>query len=104
MNNQIQNPKTEVPTGIKLNDKDYLNSLLSCLKEMVKNYAVVLTESSNENLYNSYKIMFDKYIDLQRKVFELSFKKGWYVLETADANKVSNKHLTLNQEYIDLNI
>ena len=25
MNNQIQNQKTEVPTGIKLNDKDYLN-------------------------------------------------------------------------------
>ena len=62
MNNQIQNIKTEVPSGIKLNDKDYLNSLLSCLKERVKNYSVVLTEASNENLYNAYKTMFDKYI------------------------------------------
>ena len=104
MNNQIQNPKTEVPTGIKLNDKDYLNSLLSCLKELVKNYATVLTEVSNENLYNIYKPMFDKYIDLQRKTFELSFKKGWYILEAADSSKINNKYLTLNQEYIDLNI
>ena len=104
MNNQIQNPKIEVPTGIKLNDKDYLNSLLSCLKEMVKNYSIVLTEASNENLYNVYKTIFDKYINLQRDAFELAFKKGWYTLETAENNKVSDKYLTLNQEYSDLNI
>ena len=104
MNNQIQNQKTEVPSGIKLNDKDYLNSLLSSLKEMVKNYSVVLTEASNENLYNVYKTMFDKYTNLQRDVFELAFRNGWYVLETADANKISNKYLTLNKEYTDLNI
>ena len=36
MNNQIQNQKTEVSSGMKLNDKDYLNSLLSSLKEMIK--------------------------------------------------------------------
>ena len=28
-NNQICNPKVEVPTGLNLNDKDYINSLLS---------------------------------------------------------------------------
>lgn len=104
MNNQIQNQKTEVPSGIKLNDKDYLNSLLSCLKEMVKNYSVALTEASNESLFNTYKTMFDKYINLQRNVYELAFKNGWYKLEVADANKVSNKYLMFNKEYTDLNI
>ena len=104
MNNQIKNNKTEVPTGTNLNDKDYLNSLLSCLKEMVKNYSIALTEASNENLYNTYKEMFDKYLNLQREVFELAFRKGWYVLQTAEVEKVSNKYLTLNQEYTDLNI
>ena len=54
-NNQIKNPKVEVPTGKTLNDKDYMNSLLSTLKELVKNYAIALTEASNENLYNEYK-------------------------------------------------
>ena len=101
MNNQIQNPKTEVPTGIKLNNKDYLNSLLSCLKEIVKNYSVVLTEASNEHLYKTYKIMFDKYIELQREVFELSFKKGWYTLESSENNNINNKYQTLNQEYMN---
>ena len=52
MNNSISNPKTEVSKGTSLNDKDYMNSLLGTLKEMVKNYAVALTEASNKNLYN----------------------------------------------------
>ena len=29
MNNSISNPKTEVPTGINLNDKDYISALLA---------------------------------------------------------------------------
>ncbi len=37
-NQQISNPKTEVPTGIELNDKDYITSLLTCLKDIEKNY------------------------------------------------------------------
>jgi len=104
MNNQISNTKTDVPSGIELNNKDYLNSLLSCLKEMVKNYSVVLTEVSNEYLYSIYKEMFDKYSNLQRKVFELAFKKGWYILEKAESAKINNKYTTFNKEYIDLNI
>lgn len=103
MNNQIQNPKTEVKAGTKLNDKDYLNCLLSTLKEMVKNYSVVLTEASNEKLYSTYKTMFDMYANLQREVFELSFRKGWYTLEVAETNKVSDKYQTLNQEFMNLN-
>ena len=102
-NNQIKNPKTEVATGIELNDKDYMNSLLGCLKEMVKNYAVSLTEASNEVLYQEYKEMFDEYSSLQREVYELMFRKGWYVLEVAEDTKIGSKYQTLNQEFVDLN-
>lgn len=102
-NNQISNPKTEVPKGTKLNDKDYMNSLLSSLKEIVKNYSVALTEASNENLYNEYKTMFDEYSKLQREVYEIMFRKGWYSLEKAEQQKLDTKYQTLNQELIDLN-
>ena len=102
-NNQISNPKVEVPTGMALNDKDYLDSLLSTLKQFVKNYAVILTEVSNETLYGEYKEMFDTYSSLQREVYEIMFRKGWYVLEKCDANKISNKYQTLNQKFMDLN-
>ena len=102
MNNKISNPKVEVPKGVSINDKDYMNSLLSCLKEMVKNYAIALTEASNENLYNQYKEMFDIYSSLQREVFEAMFRKGWYSLEQAEEQKINSKYQMLNQEFTDL--
>ncbi len=101
-NNKISNPKVEVPKGVSINDKDYMNSLLSCLKEMVKNYAVALTEASNENLYNQYKEMFDTYSSLQREVFEAMFRKGWYSLEQAEEQKINSKYQMLNQELRNL--
>lgn len=101
-NNKISNPKTEVPTGKALNDKDYISCLLSSLKDIVKNYAVALTEASNEKLYNSYKAMFDSYSSLQREVYELMFRKGWYSLEKAEIQKISSKVQMLSQEVSDL--
>lgn len=102
-NNQIKNPKVEVPSGLALNDKDHINSLLGTLKEMVKNYAVALTEASNEYLYEEYKKMFDEYSSLQRRVFEIMFKKGWYVLEKSETKKINDKYQTLSKEFTDLN-
>jgi spore coat protein CotF len=102
-NNKISNPKTEVPTGKMLNDKDYMNCLLSTLKEIVKNYSTALTEASNEELYNGYKSMFDNYIAMQRDVYELMFRYGWYSLEKAEVQKIDSKIQILNQELSNLN-
>lgn len=104
MNNKICNPKTEVPSGTNLNDKDYLNSALSLLKEMEKNYIVTLTEASNENLFGKYEVMFNEIKSLQREVFELAFKKGWYSLEKAENMKIQEKYNMLSQEFNDLDI
>ena len=104
MNNQISNPKVEVPTGIACNDKDYLNSLLSCLKEMSKNYVMAMTEASNERLFEKHKQVFLTLISLQREVYELMFRKGWYILEKSDTQKINQKLQTLSNEYQDLHI
>lgn len=104
MNNKICNPNTEVPNGTKLNDKDYLNSTLSLLKDMEKNYVMVLTEVSNEYLFSKYNNMFDNIKNLQRDVYELMFKKGWYILEKAEENKITEKYNTLNQEFTNLSV
>lgn len=101
-NNKIKNDKVEVPSGLSMNDKDYMNSILSCLKEMVKNYAVSLTEVSNEELYNKYKEMFLRYSELQREVYEVMFRKGWYILEKAEDTKINEKYQTLIQEFNSL--
>ena len=60
MSKEVKNSKTEVPCGICMNDKDYMNSILSSLKEMSKNYVVALTEASNEVLFKKLKKDFDK--------------------------------------------
>lgn len=102
-NNKVCNQKTEVPKGMQLNDKDYLGDLLSCLKDMEKNYVIGMTEASNETLYNKFHNMFETLATLQREVFELMFRNGWYCLEKAEVQKVNEKHQKLNQELQDLN-
>lgn len=104
MNNKITNTKVEVPKGIELNDKDYLNCLNSHLKEMCKNYAQALTEASNEILYEKYFQIFDNISSLQRSAFELIFKNGWYPLEEVDETKLNEKLNTLTLEYNDLEL
>ncbi len=103
MNNQISNVKVEVPTGVMCNDKDYINSLLSCLKDMSKNYVIAMSEASNESLFEKHKQVFLSLVSLEREVYELMFRKGWYVLEKSDSQKISQKYETLSQEYQDLN-
>ena len=99
---EICNPETEVSKGMKLNDKDYLNCLLTHLKELTKNYATCLTEVSNEELYKDYAVTFQKISKLQRDTYEILFKKGWYKLEEAPQTKIDKKATTLSQEYADL--
>lgn len=102
MNNKIENPKTEIPKGIELNDSDYLQELLTCLKEMKKNFSTAETEASNEILFNKYKSMCEEITTLQRKAYELSFKNGWYSIEKEDTNKINEKLNELNQKLNDL--
>ena len=47
--------------------------------------------------------MFNVIKSLQREVFELAFRKGWYELEKAPSNKITEKYNTLNTEFNDLN-
>lgn len=101
-NQQITNPKVEMPKGIQLNEKDYISDLLSCLKAMEKNYAVALTEASNETLYQSYKKMFDDISLMQREVYEVMFRHGWYPMEKAQQDKIMSKYQMLEQEWNDL--
>lgn len=103
-NNKITNPKTKTPTGIEMNDKDYLTCLLTILKEMSKNYTQAMTEASNEHLYKSYHSIFEEISTLQRETYELSFQNGWYSLEKAEATKIEEKFNTLSTEYQDLSV
>lgn len=103
-NSQISNPKTKTSTGINMNDKDYITCLLTCLKEMEKNYVTSMTEASNESLYNSFHSTFEELCKLERETYQLMFQKGWYALEPVENNKITQKLQMLKQEYQDLEL
>lgn len=96
-NNQISNAKKEVPKGMVLNEKDYVTSLLSTLKDMEKNYVIAMTEASNEALYQKYLKVFNSLASLQRETYEVMFRNGWYEIEKADNNKIKQKLDKLNK-------
>ena len=101
-NQKICNPKVETSTGSSLNDKDYMNNLLSCLKALVKNHAIALTEASKEVLCQEYKEMFNTFLELQRETYEIMFRKGWYSIERKENTKINEKYEELNQEMTEL--
>jgi spore coat protein CotF len=94
-NNQVKNEKTDVPSTKEMNDKDRLMDTLSTLKHLSNNYSTFLTEASNDHLYDEIIKLFKDIQDLHRLLFNLLFKKGWYILERADENKINMKY----QEY-----
>ena len=102
MGNEIKNQEVTVENGTKMNDKDYMNALLDTLKELTKNYAIILTEASNEKLYQEYKQSFEVFTSLQREIYELMFKNGWYVIEKSDVNKIKTTRQNLSAELTKL--
>lgn len=90
-NNEIKNPKMEVPTGSNMNDRDYLASVLELEKNMSNNYSIALNEASNDYLYEDYFSMMEDAKDAARECYNLMFECGWYTLEKAEDNKVQQK-------------
>ena len=104
MNNKIENPKMEVPSGVNLNDEDYLNAILEIEKNMSVNLTIALNESSNETLYDRLFNIFETIKDLQRDLYEIAFRYGWYSLEKAEENKIQEKYDELNNKLNNLEI
>ena len=93
MNNQkVQNPKTETPKTIELNDKDMITDLLATEKNMNVNFAVALNEASNEILCQKLWNAQIKFEMLKGVFMNYRLRKGWYTLEKAETQK-SQKHI-----------
>ena len=71
---------------------------------MEKNYTTILTEVSNEYLFSEHDKTFNEIKRLQREVYELLFKKGWYTLEKAEDMKINEKYNIFREEFNDLTI
>lgn len=72
-------------------DQEILNILLELEKNMVKNYATSITEASNDKLTEKFEDVFNESKKAQRELFNYMSNKGWYKLEYATENKISQE-------------
>lgn len=92
MGETVKNTKTAVKKGLKMNDSDILNDVLLSYKHLVSSYATALNEASNKNIYKLFLELLESSSKIQAELFELSFKKGWYQLETAEETKIEKAY------------
>lgn len=91
MENKIENPKTPVEEGINYNYCDFVNIAMTIEKNMSNNYSIAIDEASNKELYDEYFEMFNKLKDNARRLYQYSFKNGWYSLSVENKNEVNTK-------------
>ena len=102
MANTLKNTKTTVKKGKKLNDEDILNDILISMKHLVSSYAIGLNEASNKNIYKLFSSLLNNSSKLQAELFDMSFKKGWYTIETAEDKKIDNAYKKYNNSLKDI--
>ncbi|MDD2435002.1 MAG: spore coat protein [Bacilli bacterium] len=102
MDNKVENPKTEVPATTEMNDRDYLNDVLECEKNLSNNLSTAINEASNQALFQDIFDMFTESKQAARQLFNLTFQKGWYCLEKAEVTKINQKANELQQKLNEL--
>lgn len=103
MGETLKNIKTPVKKGYMMNDEDILNDLLISYKHLVSSYAIALNEASNKNIYKLFLEVLTNSSKIQADLFDISFKKGWYNIETADETKIENAYNKFNKCLSDIN-
>ena len=63
-----------------MNDRDRLQDLLAQEKYLTSGYNMALIEASHDALFDVIKQNCDASYQMQRQIFNLMFKKGWYKL------------------------
>ena len=89
---KIQNPEKQVPKTPQMNERDFINDLLTTEKYMTTSYSMALHEASHSGLYNDILKIFTETQTQQRELYDLMFKKGWYAIEAADQQKLQQSY------------
>jgi len=88
----IQNQETQVPKTPQMNERDFLNDMLTTEKHMTSSYSTFLHEASHQQLYQDALQIFTETQNCQRELYNLMFRKGWYKLEQADQQQLQQAY------------
>jgi spore coat protein CotF len=89
---KIQNPESPVQKTPQMNDRDFLNDILTTEKYMTSSYTMAMHEASHTDLYQDIFNVFNESENAQRELYNLMFKKGWYSVEAAEQQKLQQSY------------
>lgn len=90
--NKVSNTETQVPQSPQMNERDFVNDILSTEKYLTSSYSTTLNELSHQSLYQDILSISNETQNAQRDLFNLMFKNGWYKLEAAEAQKIDQSY------------
>lgn len=75
--------------GPDMNDRDRLNDILAMEKYLSSSYNTAVNEASTQELYQTQLNILTEVHQCQRDLFTLMQQKGWYKIDPADPQKIS---------------
>lgn len=81
-----------------MNDQERLTDFLCSEKKMSANYDAYAAECVSTNLRDDYLKIFNQGHTTQTDLFKLAQAKGWYQVEQAPANKVSQAYTKFSNQ------
>ncbi len=91
-NQKIQNPSSPVPKTPQMNERDFINDILTTEKYFSSSYGVALNEMSHQSLFQDISNIANETQMMQREIYNLMFQKGWYALEQAPAQALTQTY------------
>nr|WP_280953722.1 spore coat protein [Symbiobacterium terraclitae] len=84
--------QTGLPTvkDASVNDRDRMQDLLAQEKYLTTGYNTAMIEASHDALWDVIKQNSDACHQMQRQIYNIMFKKGWYKLPVANAQAVTH--------------
>lgn len=94
MHNQQTGQQTTATTqlqGPQMSDRDFINDILSTEKYLTNSYNTAVNEASIEELYQLQMKHLNDTHQAARELYLLMQQKGWYQVEPAENQKISQK-------------
>jgi len=89
-----QLPKVKGP---EMNERDRINDVLSSVKQMTVGYTIGLNEMQNPKLHQDIQNILNDTHLAQKQIFDVMFQKGWYKMNAADQQEISQAHSQFSQ-------
>ena len=81
-----------------MNDQERLTDVLCSEKKMSANYDTYASECVNLSLRDDFLSIFNRSHQTQSDLFKLAQSKGWYQVEQAPQNKVSQAYTKFSNQ------